>query len=113
VDDEAEIILMMQQMLERLGYTVTARTNGMEALEAFRAHPDKYDLVITDQSMPGMTGLQLAEKIMRIRADIPIIHLTGLLEQTTADDAVKKIITESISKPVNIKKLAKAIQRAL
>ncbi len=113
VDDEAEIVLMMQQMLEHLGYTATARTNGMEALEAFRAHPDKYDLVITDQSMPGMTGLQLAEKITHIRADIPIIHLTGLCEPTTANDATKKIITESISKPVNMEELARAIRRAL
>jgi DNA-binding NtrC family response regulator len=60
-----------------------------------------------------MTGLQLAEKIMRSRADIPIIHLTGLLEQTTADDTVKKIITESISKPVNMGELGREIRRAL
>ncbi|WDN89364.1 hypothetical protein BuS5_02332 [Desulfosarcina sp. BuS5] len=113
VDDEAEIVLVMQQMLEHLGYTVTARTNGMEALEAFQAHPDKYDLLITDQSMPGMTGLRLAEEVTRIRADIPIIHLTGVCEQTTAGDATKKIISESISKPVNMEELGKAIRRAL
>ncbi len=113
VDDEVEIVFMMQQMLEHLGYIVTTQTNGMEALETFRANPDKYDLVITDQSMPGMTGQQLAGEIMRIRADIPIIHLTGLLEQRTGNDDTKKNITESISKPVNMGEFAKAIKRNL
>ena len=57
MDDEKQLVRMGQQMLERLGYSVTARTSSVEALEAFRAQPDRFDLVITDQTMPNMTNL--------------------------------------------------------
>ena len=62
-------------MLERLGYHVTVRTSSVETLEAFRAAPDKFDLVITDTTMPNMTGIQFAKKLIEIRSDIPIIKI--------------------------------------
>ena len=70
VDDEDPIIRMEKQMLERLGYDVTERTSSIEALEAFRASPDKFDLVITDMTMPNMTGIQLSQRLLEIRPDI-------------------------------------------
>jgi len=66
---------MSQQMLERLGYHVTVRTSNVETLESFRTAPDKFDLVITDTTMPNMTGIQFAKKLIEIRSDIPIIKI--------------------------------------
>lgn len=74
-------------MLERLGYTVTARNNSIEALATFQIQPDHFDLVITDQTMPGMTGVDLARRMLQIRPDIPIILCTGfssLIDEETA-----------------------------
>jgi PAS domain S-box-containing protein len=78
VDDEDQIVRMVQETLKRLGYHVTPRTSSIEALEAFRAQPDKFDLVITDMTMPNMTGAELAPKLLDIRPDIPIILCTGI-----------------------------------
>ncbi|MBW1796685.1 MAG: response regulator, partial [Deltaproteobacteria bacterium] len=89
VDDEEPLVRMGQQMLERLGYHVTARTSSVEALEAFRAQPDRFDLVITDQTMPNMTGVELAKELMRIRPDIPIILITGFSEIVPPEKAKK------------------------
>jgi hypothetical protein len=80
VDDQQLIVDMERKMLERLGYHVTARTSSTEALEAFRMQPDKFNMVITDMTMPNMRGDQLAEKMIEIRPDIPVILCTGFSE---------------------------------
>jgi CheY-like chemotaxis protein len=85
VDDEKPIAEMEQQLLERLGYRVTIRTGSIEALEAFRSSPDKYDMVITDMTMPNMTGTMLAQEIKKIKSDIPIIICTGFSDQLTEE----------------------------
>jgi CheY-like chemotaxis protein len=81
VDDEEPIVSMESQMLERLRYKVTARTSSIDSLETFRATPDKLDLVITDMTMSNMTGIQLSQKLLEIRPDIPIIICTGFSEK--------------------------------
>ncbi|MFP4573632.1 MAG: response regulator [Desulfobacterales bacterium] len=81
VDDEKPIVEMLQQILESQGYRVTIRTSSVEALEAFRANPDKFDIVITDMTMPDMTGDRLALKIKEIRSDMPVILCTGFSEK--------------------------------
>jgi CheY-like chemotaxis protein len=68
---------MGQTLLERLGYEVTTRTSSLEALATFQSHPHQFDAVITDQTMPGMTGLDLARRLLQIRPDLPIILCTG------------------------------------
>ena len=78
VDDEKALVELGKEILETLGYNVTAKTSGLDALEAFRAQPGAFDLVITDMTMPGFTGRELAEKILQIRADIPIILFNRL-----------------------------------
>ena len=113
VDDEEQIVLMVRQMLEGLGYTVTARTSSVEALEAFRAKPEKFDLAITDQTMPNMTGAELAQKLMGIRADIPIILCTGFSEVITEDKSKGIGIREYVMKPVLRSEMAKTIRRVL
>jgi PAS domain S-box-containing protein len=87
VDDEQPLVEIGKQMLQRLGYTVDTRTSSVEALELFRANPDRFDLVITDIVMPNMTGETLAEKMMHIRSDIPVILCTGYSEKITRKQA--------------------------
>ncbi len=113
VDDEEQIVRMSQQMLERLGYHVTARTSSIETLEAFRAAPDKFDLVITDMTMPNMTGVHLAKKLIEIRPDIPVIICTGFSEKISADKAKAMGIRGYVMKPVVRSELAKKIREVL
>jgi len=113
VDDEEAIIAMEQQILERLGYHVTSRICSMEALEAFRADPDKFDLIITDMSMPKMPGDKLAVEIIKIRPDIPILLCTGFSESLT-DEKIKSLgIKGLLMKPIVIRALAEKIREVL
>jgi CheY-like chemotaxis protein len=104
---------MSQQILERLGYHVTARTSSIEALEAFRAAPDKFDLVITDMTMPNMTGVHLAKNLIEIRSDIPVIICTGFSEKISADKATAMGIRGYVMKPVVRRELAKKIREVM
>ncbi len=113
VDDEKVILNAYQQMLSKLGYTVTLSENGAEALELFRSDKNRFDLVITDFTMPNMTGMELARKLMRIRPDIPIILCTGFNALITPEKAKKMGIQEFIMKPVKLQKMAKIIRSAL
>ncbi|MFN2302957.1 MAG: ATP-binding protein, partial [Anaerolineales bacterium] len=113
VDDEHATTDVMKKMLERLGYTVKTRTNSLEALEAFQADPDGFDLVITDMTMPYMTGAELARKIMHIRQDIPIILCSGFSEQMNEAKAQKIGIRAFIMKPVIRSELAQIIRDVL
>ncbi len=113
IDDEDYQADLAQRMLKRLGYRVTARTNSIEALDLFRQTPDEFDLVITDMTMPDMTGDVLARKLIAIRPDIPIIICTGYSERINPD-IVKEIgIRELAMKPVDMKDIARMIQRVL
>jgi len=100
-------------MLENLGYQVTPKTGSLEALEVFRQNPDDFDLVITDQAMPGMPGSRLAENLMQIRSGIPIILCTGFSETFTEKDARKMGIQAFILKPIVKKDLARTIRQVL
>ena len=113
VDDEEQVVNMVRQMLERLGYHVTARTSSVEALEAFRAQPEKFDLVITDQTMPNMTGAELTKKLIAIRPDIPAILCTGFSEVISEEKAREIGISEYVMKPVVMSDIAKTIRRLL
>ncbi len=113
VDDEPFQVDIGKQMLERLGYKVTATTKSIEALEIFRENPEKFDLVITDMTMPNMTGDQLAEILRSIRPDIPIIVCTGYSEKITDEKAKKIGIKGLIMKPVVMREIAMIIREAL
>ena len=113
VDDEKMVVEIQQKMLKWLGYDVTARTSSVEALKAFQANPDNFDLIITDMTMPNMTGEQLAQKIMDIRTDIPIILCSGFSEKMSNEKAKSLGIKEFLMKPVLIKDLSITIRRAL
>jgi CheY-like chemotaxis protein len=113
VDDEDILVAMNKQRLQRLGYSVTGSTNSLEALETFKHGPYKYDLVITDYTMPHMTGLELAIELLRIRPDLPIIMCSGLNEPVPMEKIREVGLREFFVKPVGKNEFAKVIRRVL
>ncbi len=113
VDDEKAIAQMVQQMLERLGYQVTAKTESNQALEVFKANSDNFDLIITDMTMPKMTGLQLANEVKDVRSDIPVIICTGFSDQINEENSDELGIQAYVSKPVIKREIAHAIRGVL
>jgi PAS domain S-box-containing protein len=113
VDDEAALVDLGQEMLESLGYRVTAKNNSVEALAAFKTDPHGFDIIITDQTMPAMTGFDLTKQIMHIRPDIPVILCTGHSDQVTQEMARDAGIREFVMKPMTIQTLAETVRSAL
>ncbi len=113
IDDEKALAEMGSNMLESLGYLVTAKTDSIDALETFRSKPEEYDLVITDMTMPGLTGRELAEELMAIRPDVPIILCTGFSSQINEKLAMEAGLRELVMKPYNIATMAQVIRRVL
>jgi len=113
VDDETMLATMAKDILERLGYVVDMRTNAAEALAAVRAKPDAYDLVVTDQMMPGMTGTDLAEQLHEIRAELPVILTTGYSLTLTPERVQALGICKLLLKPVQIDELSTAVRGVL
>jgi CheY-like chemotaxis protein len=113
VDDEEAIVKLERQMLERLGYRVTARYSSSEALKAFEMNPSAYDMVITDLSMPNMTGIQLARKMLALRPDLPIIICTGFSERFNQETANAMGVKGLLKKPVAKVDMANMIRKVL
>lgn len=113
VDDEIPIIRLQKQMLERLGYKVTERSSSVEALRAFKANPDTFDLVITDMSMPNMNGDKLAKELTAIKPDIPIIICTGFSERIDKQIAKNIGIKGFLMKPVVRSQMAMTVRKVL
>jgi len=113
VDDEKYIIDIGKELLEGLGYQVETRASAFDALEAFRIQPDKYDMVITDMTMPKMTGEQLASEIRKIRPNIPIILCTGYGSRITSEYSTEMGISRMLMKPLTLSDLAKNVRKVL
>jgi PAS domain S-box-containing protein len=113
IDDEDSLIDLGKNMLIKLGYRVETWTRPVEALENFRADPHKYDLVISDMTMPNMTGDILATEMRQIRADIPIIICTGYSERINEQRAGELGLQGLIMKPFTIRRLAKTVREAI
>ncbi len=113
VDDESMLTELGVQMLQGLGYEVVATNRSEEALELFRQAPDQFDIVISDQTMPGMTGICLAEELKAIRADIPVVLCTGFSANLGPEKLRKSGVEELLVKPVSMKELAVTIRRIL
>jgi PAS domain S-box-containing protein len=113
VDDEDAVVTMEKLMLERLGYQVTSRTSSIDALEAFRANPNKFDLVITDMAMPNMPGDKFAFELTKIRPDIPVLLCTGFSEAMSEEKAVSLGIKGFLLKPIVMKDLSHKIREVL
>ncbi|MGD9210415.1 MAG: ATP-binding protein [Desulfobacteraceae bacterium] len=113
VDDEPALVDMGMQRLTRLGYQVEAHTNSIEALDFFQANPNHYDLVITDMTMPNLSGDRLAKRLIEIRPDIPIILCTGYSRQISDEKAAACGIRHFLMKPITIREMADTVKRVL
>jgi len=113
VDDEPSLASLGQAILERLGYEVVVCTSSTKALEVFGAAPQRFDLVITDQTMPHMTGERLAQALRRLRPDIPIILCTGFSHVMHAERAQELGIDAFLMKPLAMQELAQTIQQVM
>ncbi len=113
IDDEEMLVELGQAMLERLGYHVTTRRNSLDALTTFQNQPDTFDLIITDQTMPGMTGVDLARRILQMRPQMPIILCTGYSSQITKDKAKASGIRGFAFKPLAKKDIGELIRKVL
>ena len=113
IDDEAPMVTLNQQRLERLGYKVMGKTDPSEALAFFRANPDQIDLVITDMTMPHMTGDKLVREIAEIRPDMPIILCTGYSDKISKASAQELGVRKYIEKPIEKGTLARSVRAVL
>ncbi len=113
VDDDETLVDVGRQMLAEHGYRVTAETSSRHALELFQLNPDQFDLVITDQTMPGLTGTELAEELLKIKPDLPIIICTGYSARVSADEAKQIGIREFCMKPLNLSQLIQTTRKTL
>ncbi len=113
VDDETQIVGFLKMLLEELGYSVRSFTNGLDALNSFIDDPDQYDLLITDQTMPNVTGGELAKRILEIRPDFPIILCTGYSDVLTKEHAEEIGISEYIQKPILAEELTISVRKIL
>jgi two-component system cell cycle sensor histidine kinase/response regulator CckA len=113
VDDEERLVKIGKELLERLGYQVTTQTSPLAALDLFRNTPDAFDLVITDVTMPKMTGDELAKELLNIRPDIPVILCTGFSARMSEEKARDLGIKAFIMKPTLFQEIARTIREVL
>jgi CheY-like chemotaxis protein len=113
IDDEKNMVETIPPLLERLGYHVEAATNAGEALKMFLSGPEKFDLVITDQTMPQMTGIEFIKHIREKRQDIPIILCTGFSESIDEGRAIEFGINAFMMKPFEINEIANVVRGVL
>ena len=113
VDDEELVVAVVSEMLRTFGYRVFSVQQSSEALKLFQAQPDRFHLIITDLTMPGMTGMELAVRVLQIRPDIPIILSTGFSDDKVREEAAAIGIRKILSKPFVLQELASSVQEAL
>jgi CheY-like chemotaxis protein len=113
IDDEPALARLVQEILVQLGYNVMIHTSSVGALETFRMAPQRFDLVITDQTMPHLTGEALVRQIRKIRPDIPIILCTGFSYTMTMEKASALGIQAFLMKPLVTRDLALTVRRVL
>ena len=113
VDDEPMLVDSAKESLEFYGYRVTATTSAKDALKLFQSEPNCYDIIVTDQTMPELTGVHLAKKVMAVRPRIPVIICTGHSAVINADTALALGIKSLLMKPLDSEKLAAEVRKAL
>ena len=113
VDDEPSLVEVEHRALESLGYQVTSTTSALEALKLFKERPEAFGLVISDYTMPGMTGAELAEQLLALRRDLPIILCTGYSDHISAEQARRMGIRDLLFKPLNLATLGQVVNQVL
>jgi len=113
LDDEQPLVLLVSRMLEHLGHAVSGFTNAGEALQAFKASPRAFGLVLTDMSMPGMSGLDFAQQILALDPRATVVIATGCEDPNWADHARASGVRDVIEKPGSIQEMANILDRLL
>jgi CheY-like chemotaxis protein/anti-sigma regulatory factor (Ser/Thr protein kinase) len=113
VDDEKDIVTYAKDALEKFGYKVEPFSNAVQAFQEFQMHPEQFDMVITDMTMPYMTGTELAQKLIEIKPDIPIILCTGYSELVHKEKAYAMGIAGYLEKPVIMEDLIRVVRKVL
>ncbi len=113
VDDEPDVMVIEKAMLERFGYRVTGMNNGYEALDTFRQSPEDFHLVITDLTMPGLSGAALAEQLRGIRKELPILFCTGFSGKKIPDIPGEEDITGKLVKPIDVRQMIQSVRSLL
>lgn len=113
VDDDAQVVQVTSELLQNLGYQVSGWTSPLEALKHFRTNPDSFDLLLTDLTMPNLTGVELSTEIKKIRPDLPVILFTGYSERLSRDSASDAGIDEFCMKPVSLRDLSRTVGRLI
>jgi CheY-like chemotaxis protein len=113
VDDEPAVSEFMQDLLEDWGLTITVFNSSVDACATFSDGPDRYALVILDYTMPGMTGLELAQQLLKLRPGLPVILYTGYSDEISADQVREAGIRALVNKPVDTARLYELVQRLL
>jgi len=113
VDDDEVMVVMVERLLQRLGYDVTCHQDPQAALAAVRARPDAFDVAVTDLNMPGLSGLDVAREIARVRCDLPVIISSGNLPDELQDDARQAGVRALLHKQYTLEELGPTIRRAL
>ena len=111
VDDEAALVALLKRALTSLGYTVTGVTDPRRALEIFRSDPDQYDIIVTDLSMPHMSGFDFAREVLALRPDMPIVMTTGYADSEDEARARQVGIRELVKKPPSLAHLSAVLNR--
>ena len=113
VDDELSITIYLSELLQNYGYKVTAFNNSEDALSYFEEHHEEFDLILTDQTMPGISGLDMATKMISIANGIPVILCTGYSDQVDEKKALENSISVYMDKPIQSDELIYAIRSLL
>ena len=113
VDDEEQLVDLVTRMMERMGYNITGMTSPIEAIDAVRADPKRFDLVLTDLGMPGMSGMDLAEELLQLRPDLPIIITSGYVRTEDARRAEQIGVRDVVMKPNTVAEIGQLIRDRL
>jgi CheY-like chemotaxis protein len=113
IDDERALVRLTVRLFRRLNYRISGCTRADDALRRFAAEPDKYDLIITDFNMPGMSGMDIARELLKIRPDVPIVLISGYLRAAESEQAQALGIREVLTKPSAVQDLVTVVQRLL
>ena len=113
VDDEVSITGYLSELLEMHDYQVTTSNDSQQAMSLFIADPIAFDLVITDMTLPGLTGIELATGMLQLRPDLPVILCSGYIDEETRQAVIDSGIRESFSKPINSRALIESVSTLL
>jgi CheY-like chemotaxis protein len=113
VDDEESLVYLITRVLQRLGYRVSGFTDANEALAAFRSNPMAYEAVVTDLSMPSMSGIEFATQVLRLRPEVPVVMTSGYVRPKDRESVMKCGVRDLLLKPNTVEELGDVLHRLI